>query len=67
MVVALDGAVDAVVLARFELGVAWRARTLSSVEERAAQAETAALARWWLSEQAADGGKMRVIVGRDFT
>jgi hypothetical protein len=37
------------------------------VEERAAQAETAALARWWLSEQVADGGKMRAIVGRDFT
>jgi hypothetical protein len=25
------------------------------------------LARWWLSEQVADGGKMRAIVGRDFT
>jgi hypothetical protein len=37
------------------------------VEERAAQAETAALAMWWLSEQVADGWKMRAIVGRDFT
>ena len=42
-------------------------RPRGAARRRMLAAETAALARWWLSEQAADGGKMRAIAGRDFT